>query len=78
MYTYLVNQHAPRPYPWDAMSLDMEGYPTGDYLDGVILALDSVQATFGDPKPIIIGEWGATIADFDQARPAARHSGMRA
>ena len=67
MYQYLNLNLVYGPYPWDALSLNMETYPDSGFIASVITAIQGKQRQYGDtndgtssgtPKPLLIGEWG--------------------
>lgn len=76
VYRYLNQQGIRAPYPWDALSLDMEGlWPrSSGYAGQVFQALRSVQRSYGDESPIIVSEWGTKWRYADQQQPNAQET----
>lgn len=72
MYTYLnqsgVGPGRSQPYPWDALSLNMENYPTSSYISSLLSAIRETQSQYGDGTPVIIGEWGVRNRELDLNR----------
>ncbi|MCL4544115.1 MAG: hypothetical protein M1118_05880 [Chloroflexi bacterium] len=86
MYQYLNQSLVRGPYPWDALSLNMEGYPDSGFIASVITAIQGKQQQYGDTndgtstgtsKPLLIGEWGVRNSELDPTRARPTYNALR-
>lgn len=86
MYQYLNLHGVAGPYPWDALSLNMENYPDSGFISQVVAAIRAKQLQYRDTldgssstptKPIIIGEWGARNDQLDPNRARTTYDALR-
>jgi hypothetical protein len=61
-YTFL-NRNGITTYPWDGLSLNIEGLFDRDWTMALLNAAQAVQRKHGDNSPIVIGEWGVENGD---------------
>ncbi|GAC1433629.1 MAG: hypothetical protein NVSMB65_07530 [Chloroflexota bacterium] len=73
VYAYLTGHGVRAPFPWDALSLNMEGlWPASShYAAQVKQALQAVQRKYHDTSPIIVSEWGVKARYATQVSPNA-------
>ncbi len=78
MYVYLNGYGVTAPYPWDAWSLNVEGYPDDNFLKVVKIVLAQKQVQYSDGAPFIIGEWGVSDANYNFPSAQATYQALRA
>ena len=73
VYAYLASHGVHAPFPWDALSINMEGlWPASSgYAGRVLRALEAVQNKYNDTTPVIVSEWGAKSQYATQQSPSA-------
>jgi len=78
MYQYLRNNGGKPPYPWDAWSLNIDGYPDDNVLKIVKIVLAEKQVKYSDGAPFIIGEWGVSDANYNFPSAQVAYQALRA
>ncbi len=69
VYSYLHDNGVRAPFPWDGVSLNMEGLWSEDYAGSVARAIRNVRGKYGDESPIVVSEWGHKAQYANQAGP---------
>jgi hypothetical protein len=73
VYTFL-NRQGITTYPWDALSLNIEGLFDRDWTTSLLKAAQAVQQRYRDESPIVIGEWGVENGDKRLKADTARQT----
>jgi hypothetical protein len=78
MYQFLNQNGVSGPYPWDAISLNMEGLFDTTFTQPVHDNIQATMQTYGDYSPIIVGEWGVRNSELDPTRAQTTYDAIKA